>query len=109
LHEFVRNGGHDASAIAGIFLKAAAAAMVHPLVDVVGVGQDLMAGYAFDVGDKAHTTGIFLEGGVVETMPVGKPGLAVDSLVFHAFNSSGGAISNCQFIWPSKNKRSWDG
>ena len=96
----------DARAVAGILFEPAAAAMVHPLVDMVGVGQDLMAGYTFDVGDKAHATGIFLEGGVVETMPVGKPGLAVDSLVVHAFNSSGGAISNCQFIWPSKNQRS---
>ena len=106
LHEFVRDGGQYARTVAGILFETAAAAVIHPGVDMVGVRQDLMAGYAFDVGDKAHTTGILFEGGVIETMLGGKPDLAVDSLIFHAFNSSGGAISNCQFIWPSKNQRS---
>ena len=106
LHEFVRDGGHDAGAVAGIFLEAATAAVVHPGVDMVGVCQNLVARYALDVGHKTHTAGVFLEGRVVQAVLCGKPGLAVDSSILHAFNSFDGAITNRQLIRPSKNQRS---
>ena len=96
------NRCHDASAVACILFEATAAAVVHSGIDVVGVRQNFMAGYAFDMGDKAHTTGIFFEGRVVETVFGGKSDFAVNSLVHHAINSFGGAISNRQVIQPSK-------
>ena len=54
---------------------------------MVGVGQDFVAGYALDVGDKANAAGIFFLGGIIETMLCGKPDFAVDSLVVHAVDS----------------------
>jgi hypothetical protein len=76
--------------------------MIHPGIDVVGIRQDFMAGDTLYMGHKTHATGILLEGGVIETMFGGKPDFAVDSLVHHAFNSFGGAISNSQFTTPGK-------
>jgi hypothetical protein len=102
----VRNGGHDASAIACIFFESAAAAMIHPGVDMVGVGQDFVAGSALNVSHEANTTGVLLESRVVETMLSGKPDFAIDSFVHHAFNSFGSAISNRKIILSSKRKRS---
>ena len=106
LHEPVRDGGHDAGAVAGIFLEAATAAVVHPGVDMVGVCQNLMARYALDVGHKTHTAGVFLKGRVVQAVLCGQPDFAVDSSILHAFNPFDGAITNRQLFRPNKNHHS---
>jgi hypothetical protein len=72
--------------------KSAATAVIHPGIDMVGIRQDFVAGYTFDMSDKTYATGIFLEGGVVEAVLCWKSDFAVDSFVHHAFNSFGGEI-----------------
>jgi len=69
---------------------------------MVGICQDFVAGNTSDVGDKAHTTGILFEGGVIQTLFRGQPGSAIDSLVHHASNLSGDAIKLSVYLAQQK-------
>ena len=68
----VGQGHQDAGAIAGIGFEPAAAAMVHPGVQVVGIQHDLVAGFSLYIGDKSNTAGIFLKGRVVQSSLFGE-------------------------------------
>jgi len=59
--------GHDASAIAGIFLKAHATTVFHAAVHLLGFTQNLVAGAALNVADEPYTAAVFLEVWVIQT------------------------------------------
>ncbi len=66
--KLIGDRGQDTGAISRVFLKAAAASVIHTAIEEVGVLHDLMARFALNVGNKSNTASILLERGVVEPL-----------------------------------------
>ncbi len=66
--KLIGDRGQDTGAISRVFLKAAAASVIHTAIEEVGVLHDLVAGFAFNVGNESNTASIFLERGVVKPL-----------------------------------------
>ena len=61
----VRKRGEYTRAVSGIFFGAARAAVIHPAQDVQGIFHNTVTLLSLDIGNKAHTAGIFFKIGIV--------------------------------------------
>ena len=75
--------GKNTGSIAGVFLEATAASMIHAGINVVGICHNFMTGHTLNVGDETDATRIFFHGWIIETLFLWKTQPSVDSLVFH--------------------------
>ena len=76
----VGQGHQYAGSVAGVCLEAAASAVVHAGIQVIGIQHDLMAGLALYICNESNAAGIFFLRWVIESCLCRIPKLQRDAI-----------------------------
>ncbi len=91
--EFVRQSREDPGTVTRVRLGAASAAMLHVLQNDIGILDNLVASFAFNVCDETNSTTVFFIRRIVQPLPCGETELRFffHVLITHPLRSVGGS------------------